>query len=320
MSLVVTCSCGQSFRAQPQLAGKRVQCPACGSPLQIPLLPPAPSADPLGLGGLNEWEMGTPLPRAPVSRPLPTQRSYGPARKKRRIRINSRVWVVAGGVLAGVVACVLVLWGAWFAVGLIRSPQAVFETAKSAAEREDWETFCGCLTPESRDQMAGMLVVVAAMMRGFGGLAALGGPEKAQAAQAKIKPIVDVLDKHGLDEATLKSMRPTPMQVGQTPPDQLQRVLAPIKDRSQFIADMINAMKQFGAPQDSKPLQSDARLENVVIDGDAATGTVVQTRNGVERRDEMRFKRIGVSWKIDLGTPGVRSGTTLGASPFNPPS
>jgi hypothetical protein len=71
--------------------------------------------------------------------------------------------------VAGVVACALAVWGVWYAVGLIRSPQAVFESAKSAAQREDWEAFCRCLTPESRDQMAGMMIVAAAMMKGFSG-------------------------------------------------------------------------------------------------------------------------------------------------------
>jgi hypothetical protein len=36
MSIPVACQCGKRFRVKPELAGKRVKCPSCQSPLQIP--------------------------------------------------------------------------------------------------------------------------------------------------------------------------------------------------------------------------------------------------------------------------------------------
>jgi hypothetical protein len=33
---IVSCQCGQSFKAAPHLAGKRVPCPSCGQPIDIP--------------------------------------------------------------------------------------------------------------------------------------------------------------------------------------------------------------------------------------------------------------------------------------------
>lgn len=36
MSLIASCRCGQSFQASPDLAGRTVACPACGSPLTVP--------------------------------------------------------------------------------------------------------------------------------------------------------------------------------------------------------------------------------------------------------------------------------------------
>jgi DNA-directed RNA polymerase subunit RPC12/RpoP len=35
-TIVVTCDCGKKLRAKAELAGKRVKCPACGEPLNIP--------------------------------------------------------------------------------------------------------------------------------------------------------------------------------------------------------------------------------------------------------------------------------------------
>lgn len=59
MPVVVTCRCGQSFRAIDELAGKRVNCPSCGQPLAIPPLPPATSSaddTPLDLGNVSGFE------------------------------------------------------------------------------------------------------------------------------------------------------------------------------------------------------------------------------------------------------------------------
>ncbi len=39
----VSCTCGQSFRAQPHLAGKTVGCPSCGQPIHVPAPTPAPT-------------------------------------------------------------------------------------------------------------------------------------------------------------------------------------------------------------------------------------------------------------------------------------
>ena len=36
MSILATCQCGASFRAKPELAGKRVKCPSCGHPFSVP--------------------------------------------------------------------------------------------------------------------------------------------------------------------------------------------------------------------------------------------------------------------------------------------
>ncbi|MBI1248885.1 hypothetical protein GC197_13720 [bacterium] len=36
MSIAVECLCGKRFQAKPELAGKRVKCPACGSAIDIP--------------------------------------------------------------------------------------------------------------------------------------------------------------------------------------------------------------------------------------------------------------------------------------------
>jgi hypothetical protein len=36
MTIPVTCDCGRKLRAKPELAGRRVKCPACGGALVVP--------------------------------------------------------------------------------------------------------------------------------------------------------------------------------------------------------------------------------------------------------------------------------------------
>jgi uncharacterized membrane protein YhaH (DUF805 family) len=48
MPIKVTCACGQSFAANDSLAGKRVKCPKCAQPLQIPAASAPGVAQPMG--------------------------------------------------------------------------------------------------------------------------------------------------------------------------------------------------------------------------------------------------------------------------------
>ena len=69
MPVVVTCRCGQSFRAIDELAGKQVNCPSCAQPLTIPPLPPAASAiadGPLDLGDASGIEQSAALVPDPL--------------------------------------------------------------------------------------------------------------------------------------------------------------------------------------------------------------------------------------------------------------
>ncbi len=310
MSIPVTCTCGQSFRAKPELAGKRVKCPTCGSVLQIPQpaqpAQPAPplddSNDPLGLGGFNEQAVGAPPPQMPGSQPLQsTLPSYSAPKPKRDWGPIIRIGLIGGGVVLGIgvlVAGALILWSY---LGGYGSPEAVFEAAKEAVQEEDWERFCGCVTPETRDEMAAGMLFIAVLAKGFSGMTARGGPEKVQEAEEKLKPVMDVLEKHGLNEETLKNLVPQgQMTPGRPDNERLQQMLAPIKNRNKFIADMMTAMLQLddGARRASLMVADDT-LEDVEVGEDSATGFIVQTRNGKERRGQITFKKVDGSWKIE---------------------
>ena len=64
MPIPVACQCGKQVNAPDNLAGKRVKCPGCGNPLDIPAIAAAPQADD-GLGGLLSEAGMSEAPRCP---------------------------------------------------------------------------------------------------------------------------------------------------------------------------------------------------------------------------------------------------------------
>ena len=119
MSLCVTCGCGKSFRAPPTLAGKTVKCPACGSPIAIPLeneavlnaeLVPLASSDPLagdplavgsahdplGLGNFDERTL------AASPRPMRTQAPPRPQTQPKHVDNQAlTIGLIIGGCVVG---------------------------------------------------------------------------------------------------------------------------------------------------------------------------------------------------------------------------
>ena len=144
-------------------------------------------------------------------------------------------------------------------------------------------------------------MIGAIMVKGFASMAALGGPDRLRASEEKLKPVTDVLNRHGMDEETLKSMKPQgPMIPGQTNPERLEELLAPVKERNRFVADMMAVMRTESNREDFRPFESDARLEDLTVTDDTATAIIVQTKKGTQKRDRIDFERRNGSWKIAL--------------------
>ena len=96
----VACACGRRLEAPAQLAGKRVKCPACGQPIDVPAL-----ADSLDSAGLA-------MQALPAANPLgkPAAAASSPAGRK---PLPLGLWIglgVGGGVLVLVLVAGLSLW------------------------------------------------------------------------------------------------------------------------------------------------------------------------------------------------------------------
>jgi hypothetical protein len=190
-------------------------------------------------------------------------------------RIAHRITAII--LLLGPVACAV-----GCGAGKYGSPEATFETAKAAAKAKDWKAMWDCYTAESVDTMAGMMVLAG----GFAG-------EKTAA----------VLEKHGVEKPGPGIMAEA-LKSGKSPNDMGKDLAKGIGDKTQFIADMQDAMQQQSgnkAPQ----FKEDAQLEGLTIDGDSASAKVAFEGKSIP----VKFKNINGEWKLDLVIP------TLGKLP-----
>src|SRR5207245_1933237 len=113
----------------------------------------------------------------------------------------------------------------------------------------NWKDFCDCLTPESRDMVAGMLVLLGSDMENQAFAAAAKGKDKVKdkeflevmrrMVKEIMKPLMDAYAKHGLSRKELEKFRAdNPLLTGAKDPAKLksalERAAKPVKDRTAF--------------------------------------------------------------------------------------
>jgi len=174
------------------------------------------------------------------------------------------------------------------------SPQAAFDAMKAAAEKKDWRGVFKCMTPDSQDGTAGVMVVEATMMK----TTTRGGEEADEAKTARHK-IDEVLKKHGVDEEALEELERGDMMPFSEVQALCKKLGAPIKDKPAFVAEMLAAKEEMN-PDESTRSFEDATLIDVKIDGDEATGTYISTVEGKRTGKPISFKRIGGVWLIHM--------------------
>lgn len=175
------------------------------------------------------------------------------------------------------------------------SPAKVFEAAKSAVEKKDMAGFLKCMTPESQEVFAGVLAMSALMMKALAEAFGGGGDNK------ELAKIDDVLKKHGL---TTKMMKELENSDDKDPKAAIKKLTAPIKDKPAFVKDIMAALESMGDKGGGGGPADDfaGKLTNVKVDGDSATGTVTQTKDGEKKEDEINFKKVNGGWLIDLSS------------------
>jgi hypothetical protein len=175
------------------------------------------------------------------------------------------------------------------------SPKAVYTAAQDASKKGDVPAFLACLTSDSELLLAGELAARCFLLRGLASL------DKTDKAQEKLKPIDEVLARHGLTEETIRKAAPAKArgEIGKA----LRSIGAQVKDRPKFCAELLAAWERATPNRRPRPFVG-LELADVKVNGDRAMGTLTVRVNEKEKREEpIEFARVAASWKIVLPEP-----------------
>ncbi len=198
------------------------------------------------------------------------------------------------------------------------SPEDVFAKAKSAAAKKDAAGFFRVIAPEARvglcamfalmppmlEAMKPMLAAMAGMGQGEGGDAKKGGEDMIKKFDAAIGEMKATIAKHKLEMPSAESLgvnmmggeEPDPIELGKKVGDRFAKV-----DTVALLTDLVKGMEKLseampgGASKDfmgemTKTFAGEAKLTDLKIDGDTATGKV--------GGEPGKFVKVGGRWFI----------------------
>jgi hypothetical protein len=177
-----------------------------------------------------------------------------------------------------------------------KSPQAVFDGYMTASEKKDYKAALACLTPAAQKDMAAYLAFIALSMKSVG----------VEEIVKAFKPMLDVMDKHGLTEKATKDIKVSFAADKQEQQKARTAISKLIKKPIPFAIDMMKVqveLKPFGGDQ----FKPKIKLEEVKIDGTRATGLMVVEVQGQQSKQKVNFAKLGSGWKMipsfDLNPP-----------------
>jgi len=171
-----------------------------------------------------------------------------------------------------------------------KTPEEVFDAFVPAMNKRDTKTYVGCLAPAALKRMAGQLARLGVQRRVFaesGGKD--GGPN--DKLMKSWKETFEVLDKHGLKSEVTRKIKAADQ-------DKAEAALsALVKDHAAFVLDYLEAVdRQEGGKLKEGNVK--AKLSDVKIDGDSATGTVTYGDKDAESKQTFGFVKVGEGWKL----------------------
>jgi hypothetical protein len=183
-----------------------------------------------------------------------------------------------------------------------KTPQEVFEAVLAARQKRDARAMVDCFTPEAVKRIATDLAVQSFFVRdrAEGKYLKDQGKDKIEEEAKKLKPQLDVLDKHGLTEKATKDLRPANFRATKEQREGLRKL---IKDPEAFVVEFMTAQaKAEPRPPEGKD-DPKPKLADVKTDGDKGTGNVVVTLKAGNESKEIKqpvlFRKVNDGWRID---------------------
>lgn len=177
--------------------------------------------------------------------------------------------------------------------GFYDTPQACFDAFVTAFVKKDAKTWAAALTPEARDDVAGELAAV--LVSGRAKAKAETGPE-AKERREKFRPLLAVMDKHGLTEKATKGVTWDSEANEKQRAAARKAALKPVKDSEAFLAEAWATLDKLGLP--AADTYTSGSLKDVKADGERASGTATVTSQGRQLDETVTFVKVGGGWRL----------------------
>lgn len=179
------------------------------------------------------------------------------------------------------------------------TPQAVWEAMTAANTARDHKAFMAAFSPAFQKSETARAAYSGLGMRNRIG----GSPKRDAEIKAENKPILDALDKHGLTAEATKGLK---LNVGRDDDEKNIKTLAGmIKDPAPLWAELQAGFAKLPGYRDEPSRQFEGKRTDVKIDGDKATGLLVQMAGREEYKVRIVFIKVEGQWKIapELSSP-----------------
>jgi len=190
-----------------------------------------------------------------------------------------------------------------------KTPKECFEAVLAASEKRDARAMVDCFTPDAIKQIAGDLAGQSFFLRDQAegkGFKDKEGAKPDEETLKRLKPMLDVLDKHGLTAKATKDLRPK--TAFRPTKKEREALLKLVKKPEAFVVDYMTAQNKANPAPNTKD-QPKPKLADVKIDGNKATANVVVTFSSPAKdkdKDEKReikqpikFEKIDGGWRVN---------------------
>ncbi len=172
----------------------------------------------------------------------------------------------------------------------VEAAQALFARALEADSKNDDRGFLDCFTPDIQKFDASLLALMSMNYQS----AYKNDPQSV----AICKPVVEIMDKHGLSYEVMKKLTATLGKPG-AEDKSFENLMEAIKDPATLYSELcvpIAKIENVGRKRD--PKAPAARLTDLTRSRDTVTGKVVYTENGKEKSGGITILKSNGTWKI----------------------
>ena len=185
--------------------------------------------------------------------------------------------------------------------GAGKTPESIFERAKSSAQDKDYKTFVDCFTPESQDSLAKVMVQAAAglmMLKDMPSMPGAPGGGQIAKMEALLPEVEAILERHDISSEDLSQGGGMFGMMGMGDSSEIDSIVDGIKNKPAFIGDMMDAMEELGEDAQSVEGSFVGELTEVEINGERATGKITNLPNGGD--GDIEFHKTSEGWRIHL--------------------